>query len=220
MRHAETMSVLEDALAGHTVVVAFPAGGVSDWVAVGEVLADEGLTAWAWPADRLDQLPDVVSMFGRRVRIGVAGALDPDGREAAARHGAAFWLSPLAVSPDEGAPLPYLAGALTPNEVAAVAAGREGAPVLVVPADALGTSFARTLPVLVPGVPVVPWGRLERYQCEMWLEAGAVAVVVQDVIVRPEISADVNPLEEVARRAASFGNWRQPETERAVGVGP
>jgi 2-keto-3-deoxy-6-phosphogluconate aldolase len=77
--------------------------------------------------------------------------------------------------------------------------------VLVVPADALGTSFARTLPVLVPGVPVVPWGRLERYQCEMWLEAGAVAVVVQDVIVRPEISADVNPLEEVGRRAASFG---------------
>lgn len=212
------MSALEDALAGRTVIVALPAGGVADWVAVGEVLADEGLTAWAWPADRLDQLPEALAIFGRRVRIGVAGAWNLDDMAAASEAGAAFWLVPHAVPAGAEAPLPFLAGALTPTEVVGAHQARS-APVLVVPADALGSSYARTLPVLVPGVDVVPWGRLERYQCEMWLDAGAVAVVVQDVIVKPEISPDVNPLEEVARRAASFGNWRQLETRRADGVG-
>ncbi|QIK72649.1 hypothetical protein G7070_10680 [Propioniciclava coleopterorum] len=198
------MSVLEDALAGHRVVVSLPAGGIADWIAVAEVLVQEGLRAWAWPADQLEVLGELTSLYGRRAHIGVAGVLSDEQLAAAAAAGARFWLSPLAVDADRAVPLPYLAGALTPNEVAAAARTREAA-VLVTPADALGTSYARTLPVLVPEVEIVPWGRLERYQCEMWLEAGASAVVVQDVVVRPELSDGVNVIDEVGRRAASFG---------------
>lgn len=205
------MSVLEDALAGHTVVVSLPAGGVDDWIAVAEVLVQEGLKAWAWPADRLDELGQVTALFGRRAHIGVAGVLDSGALRKAAEHGARFWLSPLAVSADADVPLPYLAGALTPNEVADAAHARDAA-VLVTPADALGTSYARTLPGLVPEADVVPWGRLERYQCEMWLEAGAKAVVVQDVIVRPELSDGANVVDDVGRRAASFGQLMATET--------
>ncbi len=198
------MTVLEDALAGHRVVVGLPVGGIGDWIALAEVLVQEGLKAWAWPADQLDALGEVTALYGRRARIGVAGVLDDDQLERAARDGARFWLSPIGVDPSRDVPLPYLAGALTPDEVARAAAGRDAA-VLVTPADALGTSYARTLPPLVPGVEVVPWGRLERYQCEMWLEAGAPAVVVQDVVVRPELSAGENAIDEVGRRAGMFG---------------
>lgn len=204
MRHAWRMTVLEDALAGHRVVVALPAGGIADWVALFEVLVQEGLKAWAWPADLLDTLGEITALYGRRARIGVAGVLDDEQLRRAVRDGAQFWLSPLEVDPAREVPLPYLAGALTPNEVARVAATRDAA-VLVTPADALGTSYARTLPALVPGVEVVPWGRLERYQCEMWLEAGAQAVVVQDVVVRPELSDGENAIDEVSRRAGMFG---------------
>lgn len=198
------MSVLEEALAGHRIVVGLPAGEVSDWIAVAEVLIQEGVRAWAWPADQLDILGEATSLYGRRAHIGVSGVLDDSGLRRAAEAGARFWLSPLAVPASRAVALPYLAGALTPNEVAAAVRERDAA-VLITPADALGTSYARTLPALVPAADVVPWGRLERYQCEMWLEAGAKAVVVQDVIVRPELTDGVNVIDEVSRRASSFG---------------
>lgn len=198
------MSVLEEALAGHRIVVGLPAGELRDWIAVVEVLVQEGIRAWAWPADQLDTLPEAISLFGRRAHIGVAGVLDDAQLRHCADAGARFWLSPLAVSSTREIPLPYLAGALTPNEVSAASRERV-APVLITPADALGGSYARTLPALVPETEVVPWGRLERYQCEMWLDAGAKAVVVQDVIVRPELTDGVNVIDEVSRRASSFG---------------
>lgn len=198
------MTVLQDVLAGHRVVVAWPSGEIEDWIALAEVLVQEGLKVWAWPADRLDRLGEVTALYGRRVRIGIAGSLDDGQLWRAARAGAQFWLSPTAVDPERAVPLPYLAGALTPNEVAQAARSRDAA-VLVAPADALGTSYARTLPTIVPGVSVVPWGRLERYQCDMWLEAGAGAVVVQDVVVRPEGAGGKNLVDEVGQRAGLFG---------------
>jgi 2-dehydro-3-deoxyphosphogluconate aldolase/(4S)-4-hydroxy-2-oxoglutarate aldolase len=71
---------------------------------------------------------------------------------------------------------PMVLGALTPSEVdQAVRAGAAG--VQVIPCDAMGTLYARVLPAMFPGVPLIAAGRLERFQAEMWLDAGAVAVM-------------------------------------------
>lgn len=199
------MSVLERALADNRVVVEFPRGGVEDWVAVAEVLLQEGLRAWAVGPDLLTILPEMLSLFGRRARIGVAGVVGPEDAAAAVAAGAHFVLAPVRVDgvAEACGDTPLVTGALTPQEVAdRVAAGDQA--VLVSPADALGTSYARWLPALFTDVALVAHGRLERYQCDMWLAAGARAVVVQDVVLRTEDGNGLNGIDEVGRRAASF----------------
>lgn len=203
------MSVLEAALRGHRVVIEVPRAGLPDWVALGEVLLQEGLGAWALPPELLPNAPEVLAVFGFRARVGACGVTDAVGVRAAVDAGVHFILSPVndpemvAAAGD----VPFLGGALTPGEVAgAVRAGADS--VLICPADALGTAYARTLPPMFPGVQLVPWGRLERYQAEMWLDAGAAAVVVSDVVLRNDDSSGVNAPDDVGRRAAPFGTLR------------
>lgn len=199
------MSVLAAALCGNTVVVDLPRTGVEDWIAVAEVMLQEELRAWAFPPDLLHLMPEVLSLYGRRAHVGVSGVTDAAGVRAAVDAGARFLLSPI-FDPglaDAAGEVPILFGALTPHEVAdAVRRGADA--LLVAPADVLGSAYARALPPMFPGVALVPWGRLERYQCEMWLAAGARAVVVSDIVVRPEDGAGVNNVDEVGRRAAPF----------------
>lgn len=190
------------ALGGRRVVVEVPAAGVEDWVAVAEVLVQEGLSAWALPPGLISCLPEVLALFGRRARVGVTGLTDADGVRRASEAGAHFLLAPIAdaslVAAAGGVPL--VQGGLTPTEVAAVA--RSGAEaVMVAPVDALGAAYARTLPALFPGVALLASGRLEHYQCAMWLAAGARAVVVSDVVLR---DAGANGIDQVAARALSF----------------
>lgn len=199
------MSLLEAALRGHRVVVEIPRDGVEDWVALAEVLLQEGLGAWVLPPELFPIAPEVLSLYGFRARVGACGVTDAEGVRRAVEAGLHFVLSPVS-DPDLAAAagdVPFVGGALTPGEVAAAARG--GAEVVAVaPADALGTAYARALPPLFPGVALVPWGRLERYQCEMWLDAGARAVVVGDVVLRNDGSGGANSPEEVGRRAAAF----------------
>lgn len=199
------MSLLERAWADHRVVVEFPRGGVEDWVAVGEVLLQEGLGAWAVPPDLLNILPEMLALFGRRARIGVAGVIAPQDAASAVAAGAHFVLAPVSVAglAEACGETPLVVGALTPQEVADRVAGGSAA-VLISPADALGTAYARWLPALFSDVALVAHGRLERYQCDMWLAAGARAVVVQDVVLRTEDAGGLNGVDEVGRRAASF----------------
>lgn len=199
------MSVLEAALRGHRVVIEFPRTGVEDWVVVAEVLLQEGLAAWAFPPELLPIVPEVLALYGFRARVGVCGVTDADGVREAVAAGAHFILAPTSAAElaEAAGGVPLLGGALTPNEVAdAVRAGADA--VLVTPADALGTAYARALPPMFPQVPLVPWGRLERYQCDMWLDAGAAAVVVGDVVLRAEDGSGVNAPDDVGRRAAGF----------------
>lgn len=210
----EPTRTLDAALEDHTVVVEVPPGGVDDWVAVGEILLQEGLAAWALPPSSIGCLPEVLALFGRRARVGVTGLTDAAGVRAAAGAGAHFLLACLADPSlaEAAAGVPLIPGALTPSEVAAAA--RAGADtVMVVPADALGSSYARVLPGLFPDVALVASGRLEHYQCSMWLDAGARATVVSDVILRRGDHAGANALDEVADRA---GNYR-PLALRGVG---
>lgn len=203
------MSLLEAALQGNRVVVEVPRGGLSDWVVLGEVLLQEGIAAWALPPEHFALAADVLALYGFRARVGAYGVTDAAGVRAAVDAGLHFVASPVS-SPDlaaAAADVPFVGGALTPSEVAAaVRAGADA--VLVSPADALGSAYARALPPMFPGVGLVPAGRLERFQCEMWLDAGASAVVVGDVILRSEDGSGANAPDEVARRAAAFAPLR------------
>lgn len=199
------MGVLEAALRGHRVVVELPRSGVDDWVVLAEVLLQEGLGAWALPPELLPLAPEILALYGFRARVGASGVTDAAGVRAAVDAGLHFVLAP--VSDPElvtaAGDVPLVGGAMTPSEVAAAVRGGAEA-VVVAPADVLGTAYARALPPLFPGVGIVPSGRLERYQCEMWLDAGAAACVVSDVIVRADDGSDPNTADEVGRRAAAF----------------
>ena len=64
---------------------------------------------------------------------------------------------------------------MTPSELfAGLVAG--AAAVQLLPTEAFGTAYARILPQLVSPGTLIATGRLERYQAELWLEAGAIAV--------------------------------------------
>ncbi|MFT3875998.1 MAG: hypothetical protein QM708_06205 [Propioniciclava sp.] len=197
--------VLEAALGGRSVVVEVPAAGVEDWVAVAEVLLQEGLSAWALPPSLIDCLPEVLALFGRRARIGVTGLVDAAGVRRAAEVGAQFLLAAVGDPSlaEAAGEVPLIPGALTPTEIAALARAGAGT-VLVTPSDALGMSYARTLPPLFPETGLVVAGRLEHYQCSMWLDAGAKAVVVSDAILRQAGDEREGSLDEIARRAEAF----------------
>lgn len=199
------MSVLEAALRGHRIVVEVPRTGVEDWVAVAEVLLQEGLGAWAFPSNLVHLVPEVLAVHRYRARVGVSGVTDAEGVRRAVEAGAHFVLAAVGGADlvEAGGGVPVLTGALTPSEVAAaVRAGVDA--VLITPADALGTGYARVLPPMFADAVLVPWGRLERYQCDMWFEAGAAAAVVSEVVLRPEDGSGVNSPDEVARRAGAF----------------
>lgn len=198
------MSVLDEALGGHRVVIDLPTEGIDEWIPIIEVLLLEGIRAVSVPVSRPDLLTDVHALYGRRLRLGASAVVDAAGARAAVDAGAQFLLSPIqdpSVREAAGG-VPVLTGALTPVEVGEAASRGEQA-VLVAPADVLGSAYARVLPGMFPAVGLVPMGRLERYQCDMWLEAGAAAVVVQDVVVRA--GGGSNAVDEVARRAVPFG---------------
>lgn len=204
------MTFRERALGGQRLFVEFPDDRLADWLPAAEVLVQEGLAAWALPVSQLDLLPDALAVFGRRARVGVRGALSAAEVARAAAAGAHFVTSPIAgrALADAAGDTPFLAGALTPGEV--VAAAVAATAVQVVPAEALGTAYARTLPRLVRGVELVATGRLERFQAELWLQGGAAAVGLAGVVLRPETGPGVagedapNDLAEVRRRAQSY----------------
>ncbi|MFT4227315.1 hypothetical protein [Micropruina sp.] len=184
-----------EVLAGSRMIVELPVGDSDDLVAAGEVLVQEGLAAWTVPFERRAELVGLREVFGRRVRLGVSNLRTADQvRVAAGRGTADLLLSPFAsaglLAAAEGTPV--VLGGLTPAEVAA-ALELEPAAVQVIPCDALGSLYAQTLTAMFPGEPLIATGKLERFQCEMWLEAGALAVCPvgafgADDITEPDLS--------------------------------
>ncbi len=201
------MTALDQAIGDARVVVAFPADGMSDWVPCAEVLLLEGLTTWVIPHAQLPMLAEVKALYGRRARIGVGGLTDAAAVREAVDAGAAFLLAVVATSEiaEAADEVPLVPGALTPSEVAAAKTAGFDA-VQVVPVDALGASYSRGLPALVPGIDLMATGRLERYQAEMWLNAGARAVCVEGTVLQSEAaSSSANNPEDVLRRAQNLG---------------
>jgi 2-dehydro-3-deoxyphosphogluconate aldolase / (4S)-4-hydroxy-2-oxoglutarate aldolase len=166
-----------EVLAGSRVIVELPVGDPDDLVAAGEVLVQEGLGVWTVPFERRAELDRLREVFGRRARLGVSDLRTPEQMARAAAAGAELLLSPFASAPlrDAAGAVPVVLGGLTPTEVA-VALALAPAAVQVIPCDAVGSLYARTLTSMFPAEPLIATGKLERFQCEMWLEAGALAV--------------------------------------------
>lgn len=166
-----------EVLAGCRVIVELPVADADDLIAAGELLIQEHLDCWTVPYARRDELAALRAVFGRRVRLGVADLRDTGQVERALAAEPDLLLSPFATAAlvAAAADTPLVLGGLTPSELSA--ALRFGtAAVQVLPCDALGSLYARTVTGLFADEPLIATGRLERFQCELWLDAGAVAV--------------------------------------------
>jgi 2-dehydro-3-deoxyphosphogluconate aldolase/(4S)-4-hydroxy-2-oxoglutarate aldolase len=166
-----------EALEGCRVIIDLPDAHLDDLVAAGEVLVQEGLSVWTVPPIRSADLAKLRRTFGGRVRLGVHGLRTPDEVAQAAALAPDLLLTPFgdpAFLAAAGA-VPIILGGLTPNEIER-ALSLKPAGVQVIPCDALGTLYARGLPGMFADAPLVAAGKLERFQCEMWLQAGAAAV--------------------------------------------
>ncbi|MFT4218685.1 MAG: hypothetical protein QM619_16075 [Micropruina sp.] len=183
-----------EVLAGSRVIVELPLGDPDDLVAGGEVLIQEGLAAWTVPFARRAELAPLREVFGRRARLGVSDLRTPEQVAEAAADGPDLLLSPFASAAlrEAAGDVPMVLGGLTPAEVAAALALAPSA-VQVIPCDALGSLYARTVTAMFPGEPLIATGKLERFQCEMWLDAGAIAVsparaIDADVVADPDLA--------------------------------
>ncbi|MFT4294821.1 MAG: bifunctional 4-hydroxy-2-oxoglutarate aldolase/2-dehydro-3-deoxy-phosphogluconate aldolase [Micropruina sp.] len=178
-----------EVLAGSRVIVELPVGDADDLIAAGEVLIQEGMAAWTVPFERRGLLPGLRQVFGRRARLGVGDLRDPAQVELAAGSGPDLLLSPFADRAllDAAGAVPMVLGGLTPSEVdRALSLGP--AAVQVIPCDALGSLYARTVTAMFPEAPLIAAGKLERFQCEMWLDAGALAVCPSGAIDEEDIA--------------------------------
>jgi 2-dehydro-3-deoxyphosphogluconate aldolase/(4S)-4-hydroxy-2-oxoglutarate aldolase len=188
----------------HSVVLSLPELDAEELVPACEVLCQEGFKVWTVAAGQVDQLPALLRLFGRRARIGVHGVTTVEEAAASATAGAAFvastYLLPelVAAVPE----LPVILGGLTPTELwTGMAAG--AAAVQLVPSEAFGTSYARILPDLLAPSPVIASGRIERYQAELWLESGGVAVWPRELVDPDAVLGDT--LDDLR---ATLQNWR------------
>lgn len=179
------------ALGMHSLIVSLPDFDLPDLVPACEVLWQEGLRVWAVSVARLDNLPELLRLFGRRATLGVHGVAEPEQVRAAAAAGVAFaasvFVRPKLVSavPE----LPVILGGMTPSElVAGLDAG--AAAVQMLPTDAYGTGYARSLPPMLPPGVLIATGRMERYQADIWKDAGALGVWPQDLLSSDLVLAD------------------------------
>ena len=198
------MVTVVEALRGRRVVVEFPAAGVGDWMAACEVLVQEGIHAWAFALGDAATAVEAMRVYGRRVRIGIHGVRTAQEVRDAAAHGVHFLTSPVAnwELMDAASGTPLALGALTPNEVQ-FALGFGAPTVQVVPAEALGMAYARTLAELFAGVELLAAGRLEKFQCDIWLQAGASAVALAPAVLFGD--GTTLDLDALRRRAREFG---------------
>lgn len=194
-------------LGRHRVIVELPELALADLVPVAEVLCQEGFPMWTLPFSMLTELPSLQHAFGRRARIGVRKVLEVSQLTAAVAAGAAFAMSELLLPElvsDESGP-PVVLGGLTPSELrAGLSAG--AAAVQAIPAEALGTGYARVLPGLVQSDKLILSGRVERHQASSWLENGGLGVCPRDLVDPEAVVEDtLDSLREVLQRW-QFGN--------------
>lgn len=175
----------------HRVLVGLPDLDADELLPACEVLCQEGFRLWSVTPSQVPELAALLRVFRRRARIGVHDVTAPDEVVAAAGAGAAFaasaYVLPELVTAVDT--LPVILGGLTPSELrAGIAAG--AAAVQLYPSEAFGTSYTRALPPLLDPLPVIATGRLERYQAELWLEAGGAAAWPRQLIEPDAVLGD------------------------------
>lgn len=199
------MTRLSEVLAGKRVVVEFPMSACDDWMAVGEVLVQERLRAWAWPIDNVSMLPDVLRMFGRRVTIGVYDVRTPADLERAQAAGARFVTSPVTKPILRDAACPVLLGAWTVNEIeAASELGVET--VQIVPGDLVQYGYYARVTRLFPDLEIVASGPLSASDAETALRDGCEAVIVAGESLAPSSGLTGLDLDALRMRCRTYAD--------------
>ena len=202
------MTGLVEALRGRRVFTEFPpAAHLTSWVAAAEVLIQEGIRAWAFPATDGDRLDEALRLYGRRARIGAYGVRTAGEVREAGVRGVHFVTSPVTtpelVEAGRGL-VPFAPGALTPNEIH-YALGVGAVSVQLIPTEVLGMAYGRALRSLFEGVELIATGRLERFQCDMLLDSCASAVGLQAGVLFPDSPGATLDLDALRRRAQEYG---------------
>jgi 2-dehydro-3-deoxyphosphogluconate aldolase/(4S)-4-hydroxy-2-oxoglutarate aldolase len=123
--------------------------------------------------------------------VGTGTVTDAATAEAAIDAGSAFLVSPHAAPAvraiADRAGVPFLEGALSPTELAAVLAA--GGAAKLFPAHVGGPAYLRSILAVMPGARIVPTGGIRLGDVPEWLDAGAFAVGVGSDLVSGDIEA-------------------------------
>ncbi len=176
-------------------------------VAPVEVMIQEGIAVMSLPVSMAPRLGVLRQIFSTRAEFGVHGVRTAEELSAAITAGATFaiLLTPDAdlVTAAVRAGIAVMVPALTPTEV--LRAYELGATaVLVTPSDAFGGSYPQQLAALAPDVPVIPQGAVGAYGATRWIEAGAVAVCLDESLTGNGFTG--GSLESLRERCQSFVN--------------
>jgi len=153
----------------------------------------------------LDALRRSVSEVGDAGVIGAGTVLTALDARSAADCGVSFTVTPgmgPGVTRSVALGLPVLAGALTPTEIAAVAATDGCAAVKLFPASFGGVDYLRALRQPFPRTPFVPVGGIDAVRARLLLDAGAIAVGVGSPLIGD--AANGGSLTRLKARAAAF----------------
>lgn len=173
-------------MARQRIVAVLPDVAVADLMAPMEVMIQEGVTVMALPGGDLDRLATVAGVFGHRACLGVHGSLAAEDVDRLADLGIAFALVNGLTPPCRQALADHdifaTGDALTPSEVRQ--AWDEGVDAVeVLPADVASPSYGQTLHEVAPGIRLIPRGGLGSYALRQWLQAGAPAACLDEILV-------------------------------------
>lgn len=175
---------LPDQLLRERFMAILPGVSAAEAVAPVEILIQESVGTICLPVGVLTELEQLTRIFAGRACFGVQGVHQAAQADEAIAAGASFLCLTSADLVDHvsDAGVPCLVPALTPTE--ALAAWRTGASaVMVTPAEVLGTSYAKWMAELAPGVVTVPSGGVAPYAARSWLAAGSAAVGIDEALV-------------------------------------
>ena len=170
-------------LARERLVAILRAPDADRFVAVGCALYDAGwrvLEVTLTSQGALEAITELRDALPDDALVGAGTVMTPTDVQAVNSAGARFAVSPVL---DEGSVaaagrlgLPFVPGALTPNEI--VAAWRSGAPaVKVSPVVAVGgPGYLAQVGAFLPGIPLLPTGGVQPADVPAYLRAGALAV--------------------------------------------
>jgi 2-dehydro-3-deoxyphosphogluconate aldolase/(4S)-4-hydroxy-2-oxoglutarate aldolase len=212
-------------LARERVVAILRAPDADRFVAVGRALYDAGwrvLEVTLTTAGALEAITELREALPDDALVGAGTVMTPTDVQAVQGAGGQFAVSPVL---DEGSVaaagrlgLPFVPGALTPNEI--VAAWRTGAPaVKVSPVVAVGgPGYLAQVGAFLPGIPLVPTGGVQPADVPAYLRAGAVAVGLGGPLLGDALDPG-GDLGALTRRAAGLlATVRAPDRPDALEV--
>lgn len=179
--------------------------------AYAEALYHGGITTIEVPLNAIGSfymIRDLKKRFGKKMLIGAGNVLDVKDAKDAEEAGASFLAAPnadkrvmkFAASRD----LPFLAGALTPEEI--VHAWRAGAAFIrLFPASVFGPGYAGQLHMALGHIPLLAAGGIQEDNAADYLRAGCRGVCIGDARFNQE-KLEVNDYDAITAQAVALTN--------------